>query len=56
MLKTIAVLLNRLLFPPKVCFSLVNKTDIVMSVAKSDEIGKTAHLIWLKEVSQDFVN
>ena len=32
-------------FPPKVCFSLVNKTDIVTSVAKSDEIGKTTHFV-----------
>ena len=36
--------------------SLSNKTAIVLSVAKSDEIGKKAHLIWCKEVSRDFVN
>ena len=34
--------------------SLVNKTGIVLSIAKSDEIGKIAHLIWCK-VSRDFV-
>ena len=27
-------------------WSLVNKTGIVPSIAKSDEIGKIAHLIW----------
>ena len=36
--------------------SLFNKTAIVSSVAKSDEIGKKAHLVWCKEVSRDFVN
>ena len=36
--------------------SLFNKTAIVSSVAKSDEIGKKTHFVWLKEVSQDFVN
>ena len=36
--------------------SLFNKTTIVLSIAKSDEIGKKAHLVWLKEVSQDFIN
>ena len=34
--------------------SLVNKTGIVPSVAKSDEIGKIAHLVWCKD-SGDFV-
>ena len=29
--------------------SLFNKTGIVSSVAKSDEIGKKAHLIWCKK-------
>ena len=36
--------------------SLFNKTTIVSSIAKSDEIGKKAHLVWCKEVLQDFVN
>ena len=36
--------------------SLFNKTAIISSIAKSDEIGKKAHLVWLKEVSRDFVN
>ena len=36
--------------------SLFNKTAIVLSIAKSDEIGEKAHLVWLKEVSWDFVN
>ena len=46
----IPVLLNRLLVKK----SVVNKTGIVPSVAKSDEIGKIAHLVWRK-VSRDFV-
>ena len=56
MLETIAVLLNRLfegLVLTRLCIrvvkSLVNKTGIIMSVAKSDEIGKIAHLVWCKE-------
>ena len=35
--------------------SLVNKTGIVMSVAKSDEIGKNAHLVWC-EILQELLN
>ena len=49
-LVTIPVLLNRLLVKK----SVVNKTGIVPSIAKSDEIGKIAHLVWRK-VSRDFV-
>ena len=34
--------------------SLVNKTGIISSVAKSDEIGKKAHLAWCKnEISRE---
>ena len=36
--------------------SLFNKTAIVSIIAKSDKIGKKAHLVWCKEVSQDFIN
>ena len=35
--------------------SLVNKTGIVTSVAKCDEIGKIAHLIWL-QISRELLN
>ena len=35
--------------------SLVNKTGIVSSVAKSDEIGKKAHLVWC-EISRELLN
>ena len=35
--------------------SLVNKTGIVTSVAKSDEIGKIAHLVWCK-ISRELLN
>ena len=37
--------------PQKVCFT--KQTCIVTSVAKSDEIGKIAHLVWL-QISWDF--
>ena len=35
--------------------SLVNKTGIVMSVAKSDKIGKITHLVWL-QISWELLN
>ena len=35
--------------------SLVNKTGIVSSVAKSDEIGKIAHLVWC-EILRELLN
>ena len=35
--------------------SLVNKTGIVTSVAKSDEIGKIARLVWL-QISRELLN
>ena len=53
----IAVLLNRLFeglvlacLCVRIVKSLVNKTGIVMSIAKSDEIGKIAHLVWCKQL------
>ena len=36
--------------------SLFSKTAIISSIAKSDEIGKKVHLLWLKEVLRDFVD
>ena len=40
------------MLPPK---SLFNKTGIVSSIAKSDEIGKIAHLVWL-QISRELLN
>ena len=52
----ISILLTRLKHTFGSEKSLFNKTAIISSVAKSDEIGKKAHLVSLKEVSRDFVN